>query len=321
MGTGTIATEHMVAAIRSIGHEARWVVSRNKEYAKFFSEDLRIPQTSTEARQALSDPLVDFAYVSAARDRRKHYISAAAEARKHILCDAPISHSSRIAGGLVELCRKAGVALAVNQPSRASIVHQTMRRLMMEGHIGTLQSLLIVRGAPYHSPPNRRSEEMSPQGELLLDVSVEDVDLARFLTGQEPVEVSALSAAPNGASQQQISYAMRMSEGAMFQAFESYTTAEIESVVMLAGDQGALIAQGTLNGKAGTLTRRANARNELVPVRERELHATTIEGFLASTRTSSDWLCRGDDNVIALKAAEAIQASNKRQRTVPVQSK
>ncbi|WDZ81839.1 Gfo/Idh/MocA family oxidoreductase (plasmid) [Ensifer adhaerens] len=321
MGTGTIATEHMVAAIRSIGHEARWVVSRNKEYAKFFSEDLKIPQTSTEASQALNDPLVDFAYVSAARDRRKHYISAAADARKHILCDAPISHSSRIAGGLVEQCRAAGVALAVNQPSRASIVHQTMRRLSIEGHIGTLQSLLIVRGAPYHSPPNRRSEELPSQGELLLDVSVEDVDLARFLTGQEPIEVSALSAAPNVASKQQISYAMRLSGGAMFQAFESYTTAEIESLVMLAGDQGALIAQGTLNGKAGTLTRRANARNELVPVRERDLPATTIEGFLASTRTTCDWLCRGDDNVIALRAAEAIKASNKRQRTVPVQSK
>lgn len=319
MGTGTIATEHMVAAIRSVGHEPLWVVSRNKEYAKFFSEDMKIPQTSIEARRALRDPVVGFVYVSAVRDRRKHYISTAATARKHILCDGPISNNSRVAGALVEQCKQAGVALALNQPSRASTIHQTMRRLLIEGEIGSLQSLLIVRGAPFHPAPNRRSDEAEKQGNILLDISVEDIDLARFLTDQEPVEVSTLSTAPNGAAAHQISYAVRMSGGVMFQAFESFTTAEIESVVMLAGDNGALIAHGTLNGKgSGTLVRRLNARNELIPVRERDHHFTTIEGFLASVRRTSTWMCQGDDSVIALRTAEAIAAAGKKRCTVVV---
>ena len=317
MGTGTIATEQMVAAIRAVGHEPLWVVSRNKEYARYFSEDLSIPQTSTEAHRALRDPSVGFVYVSASRSRRKHYISNAASARKHILCDGPIADNSRVATALVEQCAQEGVTLAVNQPSRASVIHQTMRRLLLEGEIGTLQSLVIVRGAPFQPRPNRRSEEGDRKGNIFLDVSVEDIDLARFLSGREPVEVSALPSGHNGATRQQAAYAVRMTGDVIFQAYESFTTTEIESMVMLAGDQGVLIAHGTLNARgSGTLTRRVGARNEFIPVRERDMNHATVEGFVSSIRLPSTWLCRGDDRVIALKTAEAIPAADKKRRTV-----
>lgn len=317
MGTGPIAAEHMVAAIRSAGHEPLWVVSRSREYARFFSQDLNIPKTSVEARQALNDPLVNFVYISAIRERRKHYIAAAAEAGKHILCDAPLAGGSRVAGSLAEQCRQAGVALILNQPSRASTIHQTMRRLLVEGEIGTLQSLLIVRGAPFQPSPNRRTDEMTEHGNILLDISVEDIDLARFLTGQEPVDISALPTVKTDIGIDQASYAIRLSGGAVFQAHESFAVAEIESVVMLAGDHGALIAHGTLNGKgSGTLIRRLNGRNELIPVRERDPHFATIEGFLASFQQPDTWMGRGEDSVIALRTAETIAAAAKKRRAL-----
>lgn len=319
MGTGPIAAEHMVAAIRSVGHEPLWVVSRNREYARVFSEDLNIPKTSVEARQALSDPLVNFVYISAVRERRKHYISTAAKAGKHILCDGPIAASSRIAGTLVEQCKEAGVALVVNQPSRVSTIHQTMRRLLAEGEIGTLQSVLIIRGAPFQPSPNRRTDEVTDRGDILLDITVEDIDLARFLTGQEPIEVSALPIEAADKGVDQVSYTIRMSGGALFQAYESFAIAEIESLVILAGDHGALIAHGTLNGKgSGTLIRRLNGRNELIPVRERDQHFTTLEGFLATFQRPVTWMCRGEDSVIVLRKVEAIVAACRKRRTVAV---
>ena len=317
MGTGTIATEHMVAAIRSSGHKPQWVVSSNREYAKFFSEDMSIPNASTDARRALRDPLVNFVYVSASRNRRRHYIATAAAAKKHILCDWPISDNSRVADLLVAECGQAGVTLALNQPSRASTIHQTMRRLLLEGEIGLLQSLLIIRGAPFQPLPNRRSDEAETRGDILLDVSLEDVDLARFLTGLEPVEVSSLPSVATGDARQQMAYAIRMTGDVIFQAYESFSTAEIESVVMLAGDHGTLIAHGTLNNKGlGTLVRRTGTRSELIPVRERDPHHIMIEGFLDSIRRPSAWLCLGEDNVVALKAVEAIADAKKRRRTV-----
>lgn len=316
MGTGTIATEHMVSAIRSVGHEPLWVVSRNNDYAKSFSEDLAIPRTSTEAQQALGDPAVSFVYVSAARSRRGHYVSAAAAAGKHVLCDGPLADTSRVVRALVERCEHSGVALAVNQPLRASNIHQTMGRLVIEGEIGALRSLLIMRGAPSQSP-NRRSEALEEPSDLLLDMSVQDIDLARFLTGRNPIEVSALPTTPGDGRRQQMAYAMRLDGDVLFQAYESVTTAEFDSMVMLAGDQGALIAHGTLNGKAsGTLVRRLGARNELIPVRDRDAHCTTVEGFVASIHKPTPWLCRGEDCIMALRTVEALAASDRKRRTI-----
>ena len=319
MGTGTITTEHMVAAIRSAGQEPLWVVSRNRQYATYFSQDMQVPDVSLDARQALEDPRVGFAYVSAVRDRRKHYILAAAAQGKHVLCDGPIAGSSRLAARLVETCRAAGITLALHQPFRTLSPHRTMRRLLQEGEIGTLQSLVIARGAPFQPPPNRHVDEAVNRSDALFEASVDSIDLARFLTGQEPVAVSALPALPAQDEIDQQSYAVGLSGGAVLQSYESFTTAEFESIVMLAGDRGTLIAHGTLSGKgAGTLARRLNGRNELIPVRERDPHVTTIEAFLALQQKSATWMSLGEDNVVALRAAETIRAArNRRPVSIP----
>lgn len=317
MGTGTIATEHMVAAIRAAGHRPLWVVSRNRQYAKHFSHDMQIPGIAVDARRTLKDPRVAFAYVSAARERRRHYILAAAAERKHVLCDGPIAGNSRMAARLAEACRAAGILLALNQPLRTSSPHQTMRRLLRDGEIGTLQSLLIARGAPFQMQPSRHLHEKVDLDAALLDMSVESIDLARFLTGQEPTAVSSLTAVPPGTGAGQVSYAIRMSGGTIFQSFESFTTSEFESIVMLAGDRGTLIANGTLSGKGpGTLVRRLNGRNELIPVRELEQHMTTMEAFLALPRNTGTWMALGDDNVIALRTAEAVQTAARKRQSV-----
>ena len=320
MGTVTIAAEQMVAAIRALGHVPLWVVSRSARDATQFAEDLSIPQATTDMKRVWQDSAVTAAYVSAARRRRPHYISAAAGARKDILCDGPISESSKGADALVQLCEDAGVLLAVNQPFRASVIHQTMKRLIADGDIGTVQSVLMVRGGPYQPPPNRRKHELDETGQIHLDVSVDDIDLARFLTDAEPSEANAL-AEQSVKDPDHIAYAIRMSDGSLFQAHESFRTADIDSMVLVAGDRGVLIANGTLNGRAsGTLVRKIGGKSELVPVRERDLHLATVEDFVTARDRAPSWLSTGADSVVALRGAEAVAMSARKGRTIAVQT-
>ncbi|TIW74652.1 MAG: Gfo/Idh/MocA family oxidoreductase, partial [Mesorhizobium sp.] len=158
MGTGTIATEQMVAGIRAQGHTPLWVVSRRKLDAAHFAQDLDIPQWTTNLSSALGDPDVEFIYVSARIQRRAHYITAAAQAGKNVLCDGPISESSKMAAALVRVCDTAGIVLAVHHPFRASAIHQTMRRLIVDGEIGKVQSILITREGPYKPTAKRRKD-------------------------------------------------------------------------------------------------------------------------------------------------------------------
>jgi 1,5-anhydro-D-fructose reductase (1,5-anhydro-D-mannitol-forming) len=318
MGTRTIATELMVEAIRSAGHSPLWVVSRSKTDAAYFAQDLGIPHSTTDLKLVLQDPSVEFAYISASLKRRPYYISPAAQAGKHILCDGPISQTSKTASALVELCKEAGALLAVNQRFRASAIHQTMRRLILDGDIGRVQSVVLIRGGPYRPPPSRGARDLDEGGGIYLDVSVEDIDLVRFLTGAEPLEATALSA-PDEKAPRHVAYSIRLGDGSLFQAYESFSTTDIESVVLVAGDRGVLIAQGTLNGRAsGTLVRRLNGKSELIPVREHDFYLATVKDFENACDERPSWLSRGADSVIALRGAEAIVMSVKKRRTVPI---
>lgn len=318
MGTGTIATEQMVGAIRSIGHKPLWVVSRSKRDAADFAKDLDIPQFSTEVGQVLQDPAVAFAYVSARLSRRPRYISAAAGARKHVLCDGPIASTSNAASAIVDLCREADVLLAVNQPFRASTIHQTMRRMIADGEVGHVQSVLLVRVGPYNRPPDRRTQDPDRSDKIFLSASVDNIDLARFLTGAEPTEVSALSA-DSGVEAKQLAYSIRLTNGALLQAQESFRTAELESIVLVAGEKGSLLANGTLNARPnGTLMRKVAGRSELVPLRVRDPHISTATDFVNVGRQGAPWLAGGEDSVVALRTAEAIRMSVRKRRSITI---
>lgn len=319
MGTGTIATERMVSAIRAIGHHPLWVVSRSRRDATDFAGDLEIPNASTNLAQVLRDPSVNFSYVSARLSRRPHYISAAANAGKHVLCDGPIAATSKAATALVDACRKAGVVLAVNQPFRASSIHQTMQRLIADDEVGAVQSVLVVRGGPHHAPPQRRTQDPEDMDRVHFVQSADDIDLVRFLTGADPVEVSAMSA-PAGDFTGQLAYAIRLDSDAMLQVHDSARTTELESLLLVAGERGALIANGTLNGRSnGTLLRRSAGKSELVPLRERDPYVTTASDFVHVRKQPSAWLAQGDDSVKALTAAEAVARSARKGRSVTIE--
>jgi len=318
MGTGTVASEHMVAAIRSIGHSPLWVVSKSRQDAAAFAGDLDIPKSTTELARVLQDPAVAFSYVSARLSRRPRYIAAAASARKHILCDGPIAATSKTAAAMVDACRAAGVRLAVNQPFRASTIHQTMRRLIADGEVGNVQSVLVVRGGPYHPPSHRRAQDPDHSDKIYLSVSVDDIDLARFLTCSEPVEVNAL-AARTADETSQLTYSFRLANGAIFQAHESFRTSELDSLVLVAGDRGTLLANGTLNARSnGTLVRKVGGRNELAPLRERDPHVATASDFVDAQSQASSWLAMGEDSVLALRATEALAMAIRKRRSVTI---
>lgn len=314
MGTATIAAEDMVTAIRAADHVPLWVVSRSKQDAMQFAEDLSIPRATTNLKGVLDDEAVGYAYINASVERREYYISKCAAAGKHMLCDGPIAHDSRTAESLVRICEAAGVSLVVNQPFRASPIHRMMRRLIEAGDVGAVQSVVLVRGGP---PSDTRVSRRLATGDgqtRSVDQSVDDVDLVRFLTGAEPVAVAA-SSAQGGDKEEHRAYILEMSDGSLFQAHESFRTADIDSTLMVAGDKGVLTASGTLNFRvSGTLMRRSGGRNEPVPVRDREQLVLTVQNFLARVHSRSSWLPGAEENLHALRTAELIAKECRRRR-------
>ncbi len=139
---------------------------------------------------ALSDPEVGAVIVASSTSTHADLVVAAARAGKAIFCEKPIDLSlARVDACLAEV-RKAGVPMLVGFNRRFDPDFMELRRRIGAGAIGTVEQVIITSRDP--APPPLAYIRVS--GGLFRDMTIHDFDMARWLLGEEPVEVFAYGA-------------------------------------------------------------------------------------------------------------------------------
>jgi myo-inositol 2-dehydrogenase / D-chiro-inositol 1-dehydrogenase len=115
------------------------------------------------------------------------YIERAAAAGRAIFCEKPIDLDAARVRACLEAVRRAGVPLMVGFNRRFDPHFAALKRRMDAGEIGKLELLTIFSKDP--GPPPISYIESS--GGLFRDCMIHDLDMARFLLGEEPVELHA----------------------------------------------------------------------------------------------------------------------------------
>jgi myo-inositol 2-dehydrogenase / D-chiro-inositol 1-dehydrogenase len=117
------------------------------------------------------------------------YVEQAAAAGRAVFCEKPIDLSEDRVRRCLAAVRDAGVVLMTGFNRRFDPHFAALKHRLDAGEIGTLEMLTIVSRDP--SPPPLSYVETS--GGLFRDMMIHDLDMARFLLGEEPVEVSAIA--------------------------------------------------------------------------------------------------------------------------------
>ncbi len=115
------------------------------------------------------------------------YIERAAAAGRAIFCEKPIDLDATRVRTCLEAVRRAGVPLMVGFNRRFDPHFAALKRRMDDGEIGKLELLTIFSKDP--GPPPISYIETS--GGLFRDCMIHDLDMARFMLGEEPVELHA----------------------------------------------------------------------------------------------------------------------------------
>jgi len=114
------------------------------------------------------------------------YIERAAAGRA-IFCEKPIDLSADRVRACLAAVRRAGVVLMVGFNRRFDPHFATLKRRLDAGEIGALELLTIISRDP--APPP--ASYVATSGGLFRDMTIHDLDMARFLLGEEPVELHA----------------------------------------------------------------------------------------------------------------------------------
>ena len=136
IGASTIASEHMIGAIRANGGEVVAVLSSDASRGRSYAETHGIPRSTTNLAALVEAPDIDAVYISTTNELHRDQVFAAAAARKHVMCEKPLALTLADARAMVAECKRRGVVMGTNHHLRNAATHRAMRDAIAEGRIG-----------------------------------------------------------------------------------------------------------------------------------------------------------------------------------------
>jgi predicted dehydrogenase len=194
IGTGFMGVAH-TEALRRLGVDVVGVAGSSPERARAKAAKALLPPVYDSVESLLADPAVTVVHVTSPNHVHASQVRAALDAGKHVVCEKPLAVSAAESAELVERAAAAGVVNTVCFNLRFYPQNQNAAALVATGAIGEPR---FVTGR-YHQDWLLRDTDWNwrldsqRQGVLraVADIGSHWLDLARFLTGQQVVEVLA----------------------------------------------------------------------------------------------------------------------------------
>jgi len=182
---GKLHAQHM--ATRIPGANLLAVADVFLEAAEQCAADCQIPTVCADYRRILDSPDIEAVVICSSTDTHALLIEEAALAGKHIFCEKPIDFDLRKIDRALAAVESAGVKLQVGFNRRFDPNFKRVRDLVAQGKIGTPHLVRITSRDP--APPPIAYIKVS--GGIFLDMTIHDFDMARYLIGDEVLEVYA----------------------------------------------------------------------------------------------------------------------------------
>lgn len=184
-GAGRIGAIHAANLSALPGAQLRYIVDVNPDAAGQLAA--RHGARVTDARTALADPAVDAVIIASSTDTHAELIVASARAGKAIFCEKPIDLSLRRVDSCLAVVRRTGVPLFIGFNRRFDPSFSALRARILAGAIGDVEQVIISSRDPGLPPLSY----LKTSGGQFRDMTIHDFDMARWLLGDEPVELFA----------------------------------------------------------------------------------------------------------------------------------
>jgi myo-inositol 2-dehydrogenase/D-chiro-inositol 1-dehydrogenase len=143
-----------------------------------------------DPRQVLDDPSIDAVLICSSTDTHAPLIEQAAAAGKHVFCEKPIDLDLGRIDAALSAVQRAGVLLQVGFNRRFDPSFRHVAERVRRGDVGTPHLVRITSRDPQPPP----LDYVRVSGGLFLDMTIHDLDMARYLADDEVVEVHAAGA-------------------------------------------------------------------------------------------------------------------------------
>src|SRR5215207_3553944 len=137
----------------------------------------------------IEDRDIEAVVICTPTDLHAGLIERAARAGKAVFCEKPVDLDAGRIHECLEVVAATGASLMIGFNRRFDPSFSALARRLRAGEIGAIEIVTILSRDP--APP---PEHAAWSGGLFRDMMIHDLDMARFLLGEEPVEVHAVGA-------------------------------------------------------------------------------------------------------------------------------
>ncbi len=307
------------------------VMDVNKTFAENCKEKYGAKYAFDNIEELLALDEIQAVYIASPVFCHKEQAMAAAKAKKDILIEKPVGLTVEEAEEIAAFCEAEGVKLGVGFMMRFHAYHQKMKEIVQSGKIGEIVSCRAQLTCWYPEMENcwRQDIKLSGGG-AMMDMGVHCVDLIRYITGKEVVEVAGL------AGNQVFNYSVEDAGAVIFKlengaigyvdANFNIPDAAAKCKIEFYGTKGSIFAQGTISqvegGEIEVLCADDAAgydasqnRNDVAPMQVEvvfgNMYTKEIESFGRAVAGEGEVAITALDGIRSQKVIEAAYASNK----------
>jgi myo-inositol 2-dehydrogenase/D-chiro-inositol 1-dehydrogenase len=184
-GAGRIGRVHAFNVLRSRSACLKYVVDVNTSAATDLARSVGAEAVSAE--MALADPELDAVIIASATNTHTELIQLSSAAKKAIFCEKPLDLDLARSRVALEAAERNGVPLFVAFNRRFDPDYSALHRTLISGVIGKPE-LILITSRDREPPPK---EYLLHSGSIFRHMTIHEIDLFRWLTNEEPIEVYA----------------------------------------------------------------------------------------------------------------------------------
>merc|ERR1719246_61871 len=185
IGCGRIGLVHLGAITKSPSVDVVIVSNPTVSKAEAAASQYGVSRFTSDAMDVITDPEVDAVWICSPSQFHAEQIKACAANNKHVFCEKPIATDLAETVEAINACNEAGVKLMIGLQRRFDPNFMRVKKAITEKEVG--DPILIKLCSRDPSPPPY--EYVKGGGGIFADMAVHDLDMSRFLAGDDPIEI------------------------------------------------------------------------------------------------------------------------------------
>jgi predicted dehydrogenase len=140
-----------------------------------------------------NNPEVDVIYIVLPNGMHAEYTVRGLQAGKHVLCEKPMANNSAECKQMIAAAKTANRKLMIAYRCHYEPYNKEAIRIARAQELGPTQMILADAGFKMSDPTVWRLNKKLAGGGSMFDIGIYALNASRYLTGEEPVEVNAMT--------------------------------------------------------------------------------------------------------------------------------